>query len=118
MFQHKFIPFFLSYHLAKSEYLSSLYIENLKKFSPIGCRDLNTRDQLNKYGINSYFSSCLTTTLDIDFLSPENRRSNDIIFIDYKFGQLRKVDEFLLSLDKYNFKNVIYINHKLFYFIY
>lgn len=106
------IPFFLSYHLAKSEHLSSLYIENLKKFSPIGCRDLNTRDKLNKYGINSYFSSCLTTTLDIDFLSPENQRSNDIIFIDYKFGQLRKVDEFLLSLNKYNFKNVIYINHK------
>ena len=53
MFQHKFIPFFLSYHLAKSKYLSSLYIENLKKFSPIGCRDLNTRDKFNKYGINT-----------------------------------------------------------------
>ena len=105
------IPFFLSYHLGKSN-LSSLYINTLKKFSPIGCRDINTRDTLNKYGINSYFSSCLTTTLDIDFLSPENKRSNNIIFIDYKFGQFRKADKFLLSLKRYNFKNIIHTKHK------
>ena len=52
-----------------------------KKYSPIGCRDLKTRDQFISYGIKAYFSSCLTTTLDIDFAVNEKERTSEIIFI-------------------------------------
>lgn len=106
------IPFFLSYHLENQTNLPSIYIENLKKFSPIGCRDKTTKEQLNKYGINTYFSSCLTTTLDIDYLVKEKERTNDIIFIDYKFRKYPKADKFLRSLKKYNFNHIIYTSHK------
>ena len=106
------IPFFLSYHLENQTNLPTIFTENLKQFSPIGCRDEATKKQLNEYGINSYFSSCLTTTLDIDYLVQEKERTNDIIFIDYKFGQVPKADKFLFSLKKYNFNHIIHTKHK------
>ena len=106
------IPFFLSYHLGNQTKLPTMYIENLKKFSPIGCRDETTKRQLNEYRINSYFSSCLTTTLDIDYLVKETERKNNIIFIDYKFGKMPEADKFLFSLKKYNFNHIIHIKHQ------
>jgi hypothetical protein len=45
--------------------LSEKKIQYLKKHSPIGARDLHTRDLLLEHGINSYFSGCLTLTLDL-----------------------------------------------------
>ena len=106
------IPYFVSYNLENKKKLPSIYIHNIKKFSPIGCRDIKSRDKFKTIGINSYFSSCLTTTLDIDYLIPENKRKNDIIFIDYKFGEYPKADKFLNSLKNYNFKNITYTYHK------
>jgi hypothetical protein len=35
----------------------------LKKHEPIGCRDLYTEQLLQKHGIKTYFSGCLTLTL-------------------------------------------------------
>ena len=43
-----------------------------------------------KYGIDAYFSSCLTTTLDIDYSVNDFERTNEIIFIDYNFGYNKK----------------------------
>ena len=80
-------------------------------FSPIGCRDTNTRDELIKYGIKAYFSSCLTTTLDIDYSAPKKERTNDIIFTDFKFGHYSPADNYILSLKAYNFNNIINITH-------
>ena len=104
-------PFLLSYHISNPLNLSSIYIENLSKFSQIGCRDTNTRDQLIKYGIKAFFSSCLTTTLDIDYSANENERTNDIIFTDYKFGDYLEADNYIHSLRAYNFSNIINITH-------
>ena len=104
-------PIYLSYHLNIYKYLTSFFRENLKNHSPIGCRDENTRDDLIKNGINAYFSSCLTTTLDIDFSINEKERTNEIIFIDYKFGNYPKADKYLLSLKAYNFTNITYTKH-------
>ena len=104
-------PIFQSYHLDNERTLSPNFIKNLKLFSPIGCRDNKTKEQLNKYGINAYFSSCLTTTLDIDYMSDEKERTNEIIFIDYKIGDYPKADEFLLSLKAYNLSNVTHTYH-------
>lgn len=70
-------------------------INNLKKYEPIGCRDISTQKFLEKNGINAYFSSCLTTTLDIDFAVNDSERTNEIIFIDYRFGRFPKADAFI-----------------------
>lgn len=53
------------------DYGATWLLEN----GPIGCRDNNTKELLQKYGIPSYFSGCLTLTL-----SPfENVERNDLI---------------------------------------
>ena len=84
---------------------------NLKKYEPIGCRDIYTQQILEKSGINAYFSSCLTTTLDIDFAVNHSERTNEIIFIDYKFGRFPQADKYIKSLKQYNFSNIIYKRH-------
>tara|TARA_B100000242_G_scaffold96699_2_gene66308 strand:- start:17984 stop:19048 length:1065 start_codon:yes stop_codon:yes gene_type:complete len=60
-------PLFISFHLNRSVSSKILSVpENIsyfKKYQPIGCRDLFTADLLESYGIKSYFSGCLTTTL-------------------------------------------------------
>ena len=72
----------------------SRYFQDLAKFSPIGCRDIYTRDKLIEHGIKAYFSSCLTSTLDIDYSAKEKERTNDIIF---------------------NLSKIIYIQHNFFF---
>ena len=104
-------PFFVSYHIDNDNKLPLKYIENLKKYSPIGCRDIKTRDQLNNYGIKSYFSSCLTTTLDIDYAVEQDQRTNEIIFVEYELGKNIMIDQFFLSLKSYNFSNITHITH-------
>jgi hypothetical protein len=39
-------------------------LEYLKKHAPIGARDLGTRDLLERHGVESHFSACLTLTLE------------------------------------------------------
>ena len=108
------IPIFVSYHLNNNFNLPEIYTNTLKKYSPIGCRDTKTRDQFIKYGIDSYFSSCLTTTLDIDFAVNDSERTNEIIFIDYKFGDYPKADQFLRTLNAYNLSenNIVHTEHE------
>ena len=94
-------PFYISYHLSKSKEIPVEFIKNMNNFSPIGCRDIQTRNTLIKYGIKAYFSSCLTTTLDIDYRIDESKRTKEIIFIDYKFGDYPEADNYLFSLEAY-----------------
>ena len=95
-------PIYISYNLFSQNNIPSNYIENIKKYQPIGCRDLRTKHNFRKNNIDSYFSSCLTTTLDIDYAAPEQERTEEIIFIDYEFGDYPEADEYLLSLKSYN----------------
>jgi len=60
-------PFYISFHLTPSkeaEFFTDETISHLKKHEPIGARDLNTMQLMQKYGIKSYFSGCLTLTLN------------------------------------------------------
>ena len=108
------IPIFVSYHLNSNFELPQVYIDALKKYSPIGCRDTKTRNQFIKYGIDSYFSSCLTTTLDMEYAVNDSKRNNDIIFIDYNYGDYPQADKFLRSLKAYNLSesNIKHTRHK------
>lgn len=105
------LPIFTSMHISNPYNIDSYFINSLKKFEPIGCRDTYTLNALKKKGINSYFSSCLTTTLDIDYLVNDEQRNDEIIFIDYKFGYDDKIDKYIKSLKEYNFSKVTYVTH-------
>lgn len=77
-------PLFVSFHL-NSHYAERLLskeesVNYLKKHAPIGCRDIGTVNSLKKYGIDAYYSSCLTTTLDLKYHT-ENK-SDDIYIVD------------------------------------
>jgi hypothetical protein len=104
-------PIFVSIHISNINTINPIFINYLKKYEPIGCRDIYTLEGLKRNGINAYFSSCLTTTLDIDYFTNESDRTDDIIFIDYNFGYNSKIDAYIKSLKSYNFSNRIHTNH-------
>lgn len=105
-------PLYISYHINNKGILPSIFIKNLKKYEPIGCRDFKTKNQLNKYGVKVFFSGCLTLTLGMDYSANKNERTNEIIFIDYQIGSYIKADEFLNSLKAYNFNDIIHTKHE------
>ena len=107
----KIYPIYVSYHINNIKYIDDVTINNFKKYQPIGCRDIFTKIALENKGINAYFSSCLTTTLDIGFSIKEDERTNEIIFIDYRFGRFPKADKYIKSLNSYNFNKVIHTKH-------
>jgi hypothetical protein len=77
-------PFFVSFHL-NSSYAEKILnkqenVQYFKKYEPIGCRDKGTVKYLQKYGIDAYYSSCLTTTLDLKYKTVE--KNDDILIVD------------------------------------
>jgi len=78
-------------------------IEYLKNHGPIGARDYFTLDELQKRNIPSYFSGCLTLTLD----NPYNQRNENIYVVD--------LDEEVVNFIKSKTKSpVIKITHGFF----
>ena len=60
------IPLLTSIHISPliaEKMLSREGVEYLKEYGPVGCRDLGTKDILERAGIPCYFSGCLTLTL-------------------------------------------------------
>lgn len=64
-------PLYLSMHFAENDpldirdlFLQGLGARDLKEHAPIGCRDLETRDLLERNGIETWFSGCVTLTLN------------------------------------------------------
>ena len=102
-------PIYLSIHI-QNDIRDKRMIDHLKKYEPIGCRDLNTCNLLLNNTIKSFFSSCLTTTLDINYKN-QGFRNEEIIFTDFKFGYYEKADEFIKNLTAYNFSNITYLTH-------
>ncbi|MDE6354864.1 MAG: polysaccharide pyruvyl transferase family protein [Prevotella sp.] len=82
-------PLFISFHIVPSiakQMLTPAVVNYLKKYEPIGARDIGTKDLLESYGIKSYFSGCLTLTLGLKYKS--NNHDNTILFVDpyYELG--------------------------------
>jgi hypothetical protein len=75
----KIDPFFISIHLTNSFLpvaLSEENIQYLKDHGPIGARDYFTLKELQDRGIPSYFSGCLTLTLENEY-----SERNDIVYL-------------------------------------
>ena len=104
----KLIPLFLSFHLNPTyanKLLSKVQnVEYLKKHSPIGCRDYTTLNLLQKYHIPSYFSFCLTSTLDVNFKRED--KTNSIIFCDVIYQLQKKTDIGIKITDKNILKKI------------
>ncbi|GHE38915.1 polysaccharide pyruvyl transferase family protein [Sphingobacterium griseoflavum] len=98
------VPLFVSFHLNSAHAAKVLNKEEnvkyFKKHSPIGCRDTGTVKFLKERGIDAFYSSCLTTTLDKKYKS--NERGEDIYMVDvlYKddmFSQYKASPRRILS---------------------
>lgn len=88
-------PLVLSFHLTKNMYpivLNEEGIAWLKKHEPIGARDIDMMFELKKRGIDSYFSACLTLTLEPGI----GIRENVIYAVDVDDEEY----EYLLSITK------------------
>lgn len=76
-------PLFVAFHLAPSmekRFFTDETVVYLKKHEPIGTRDTTTQKLMEKHGIKSYFSGCLTLTLDKTYLQEEH--GDDIYIVD------------------------------------
>lgn len=88
-------PLFISFHINETDhsldpkysYLNknriefrslASHVDYLKKYEPIGCRDLHTVRMLQNNGIDAYFSGCLTLTLQNRFTT----RNEEILVVD------------------------------------
>ena len=82
------IPLFVSFHInssVASRMLSDEGIAYLKKHEPIGCRDHFTVRLLEGKGIKTYFSGCLTLTLD-SYANREPENDGKIYIVDPLYG--------------------------------
>lgn len=78
----KIDPLFVGFHISNKKedreyYATETVVKYLKKCEPIGCRDISTKVFLEGFGIEAYFSRCLTTTFSIR----EPKQSQEKIFI-------------------------------------
>ena len=112
----KIKPLFISFHLnpsIKTELLKDESIKYFKSHEPVGCRDIYTRDILLEKGINAYYSSCITTTIDRNNYLKSKTQADGIIVIG-AFDRLKPTLDYkssvklLLSIFKYPFKKIDY----------
>ncbi|WP_422106675.1 polysaccharide pyruvyl transferase family protein [Winogradskyella sp.] len=105
------IPLFISFHMQprSAEIILSKKenVDYLKSHAPIGCRDYKTLEILQSHGIESYFSFCLTTTLDEKYKS--KTQTDKIYLVDplynYDIGMIKRVNFFDL-IKKFPFKKL------------
>ena len=76
-------PLFISFHInpdIASDFLNSNTVSYLKEHQPIGCRDTFTQELLEKHSIKTFFSSCVTLTLNkTDYISPVYKKNSTLI---------------------------------------
>jgi len=76
-------PLFISFHLnptAEKGMLNEKGIAYLKAHQPIGCRDLHTQRVLERKGIKTFFSACLTLSLKrTDYVNPKKERKGIVV---------------------------------------
>lgn len=109
---HRFPDTFLpvSIHISNTSEAPKLNLDYLKKIEPIGCRDKNTQRCLESFGIKAYFSSCLTTTLDIKYASDEPRKGIVLSDVEFtiesgrlRYDQVKKLFPLKRSLNRFRY---------------
>lgn len=87
----RIIPLFVSFHLNKSVADKMMASKNIvtyfKTHGPIGCRDHDSVRRMQQANIDSYYSGCLTTTLNFNgnLFKEVPSRENRILLADVLF---------------------------------
>lgn len=77
------VPIFHGFSIGPKELLDRDWLNYYRKHQPIGCRDLWTRNQLRKRGIDAYWSGCLTAMLEPpDRIGEDAREGVFIVDVD------------------------------------
>jgi lipopolysaccharide biosynthesis glycosyltransferase len=88
------VPLFVSMHLAcPKKMLTPAGVAYLKKWEPIGCRDMATTKNMQSHGIDAYFSACMTL-LTCDVVPPcaPSEKRNEVFVVDCPVpGNLKKI---------------------------
>jgi hypothetical protein len=107
-------PIFLGFHL--NDYMNSRadFVEKnmgklMKNFEPIGCRDRNTAQFLQKQNVNAYFSGCMTLTFDKRERAPQNGK---IFVVDLNKKILKKLPDFIKKQADYSITHYYEWDHK------
>lgn len=115
----KLKPLFVAFHINKyglPKLLEQKCINYYKKHEPIGCRDLYTTELLQKKGIKSFFSGCLTLTLGKTYRYEGKERSGIYIVDPYFSTQNLSKKPLFLAKALYslllNYKNIKCITKK------
>jgi len=134
----KIFPIFVGFHISNTQEDRAFYAQNhivnyLKKFEPIGCRDIDTMLFLKQFGINTYFSRCLTTTFPTRTVIPNKEKifivdciSDDLIpadilnkaerlthFVSENESEIEKVKKANNLLKKYKEEATLVITSRL-----
>lgn len=93
----------------KEEYWNEENISFLKKHEPIGCRDVNIRNLLEKKGIRAYLNGCLTSLFPKQM---SNKEKNKVFFIDapveiQKYVPKEYLSNAVFTTQQYYFSNEI-----------
>lgn len=90
-------PLLISMHFKDLEetdvgdmYLKGMGGEFLKKYAPVGARDTETQRRLEKNEIETYFSGCMTLTLE---KFPEIKKKQKICLVDVEAEAIKKIKE-------------------------
>tara|TARA_Y200000002_G_scaffold376712_1_gene381047 strand:- start:382 stop:2397 length:2016 start_codon:yes stop_codon:yes gene_type:complete len=107
---NKITPIFISVHIS-NEHLIRNNINYFKKYQPIGCRDKASVTLFKKYGIDSYFTGCLTLLFDD---VKEKKEGKYLVDVNTKCNYIPNID---LDTTKYNDFQIIEhdINSKIKY---
>lgn len=96
-FDKKINPLWISSHFDGGCTFSDSIIEYFKLFEPIGCRDRWSQAKLDKLGIQSYFSNCMTITLK----NTKKYRTDDIYIVDVPKNVYRYFPAHILNKAKF-----------------
>lgn len=104
----KIIPIFLGFHISsgnhgREHFINANVQEKMKPFQPIGCRDRNTRDFLRGFGLDAYFSGCMTLTFDKRESEPENGK---IFIVDLNKRTLKHLPKRIRKLGDFSITHV------------
>ncbi|MGN1383297.1 MAG: polysaccharide pyruvyl transferase family protein [Eubacterium sp.] len=90
-------PLFVSFHLREAmrndEFMRKDVIQYFKDHEPIGCRDTGTVEFLKRYGIDAYFTGCLTSTLLPNEKIKKERAGRYILCVDVPTYMEEKIRE-------------------------
>ena len=80
-------PIFMSFHVNNPDVLNETVAEQLKKYEPIGCRDWTTVYRLRDFGVQAFFSGCLTSTVGQILPSASTEADKKLAVVETRYSE-------------------------------